>query len=378
MPALKPAWLSALVISVMAVGGAWVVLRPRPLVAQSEPAPLAAINRIGALGRLQPNGRVITVGGPSGERVGELLIQEGDRVRTGDIIARLDNYAERRAERNFAASQLVEAQAQLASTTTVRRLEVEEARTRLQQVDQPRQQEIAAQQAQIRQLEAELSDAQTNLQRFQDLHQEGAVSQLDLDQRRLRVQQAQESLNSAQSTLDRIEATRLTDINTIQTQLQVSQAALQALPSQTPIQSLTRNLELAEARLQRAVIRAPLDGQILRIRRFPGEVIDHEGIVQLGDTNRMYVVAEIYETDVPKVQVGQSVQIRGAAFPETLQGEVDFIGLQIGRKEVLSTNPAEDVDARVVEVKVRIAPEDNDLAARLTNMQVTVTIDLQG
>jgi len=248
----------------------------------------------------------------------------------------------------------------------------------LQQVDLPRQREIAAQQAIIRQLEAELRDAQTNLERFQNLYQEGAVSQLDVDQRRLRVQQAQESLNSAQATLARIESSRLADVNNVQTQLQVSEASLQALPSQTPIQSLTRSLELAEARLQRAVIRAPQDGQILRIRRYPGEVIDQEGIVQLGDTSRMYVVAEVYETDVPKVRVGQPVQISSPAFPETLQGEVDFIGLQIGRKDVLSTNPAEDVDARVVEVKVRIDPQDNELAARLTNMQVTVTIDLQG
>jgi HlyD family secretion protein len=313
-----------------------------------------------------------------GERVGELLVREGDRVRAGDVIARLDNYAERLAERNLAAAQLAEAQAQLASSTTVRRLEVEEARTRLQQVDLPRQREIAAQQAIIRQLEAELRDAQTNLERFQNLYQEGAVSQLDVDQRRLRVQQAQESLNSAQATLARIESSRLADVNNVQTQLQVSEASLQALPSQTPIQSLTRSLELAEARLQRAVIRAPQDGQILRIRRYPGEVIDQEGIVQLGDTSRMYVVAEVYETDVPKVRVGQPVQISSPAFPETLQGEVDFIGLQIGRKDVLSTNPAEDVDARVVEVKVRIDPQDNELAARLTNMQVTVTIDLQG
>jgi len=381
MPAFKPTWSpwwSVCLLTAVISGGSYVILRPRPLIAQSEPPPLAPVNRIGALGRLQPNGRVITVGGPMGERVGELLVREGDRVRAGDVIARLDNYAERLAERNLAAAQLAEAQAQLASSTTVRRLEVEEARTRLQQVDLPRQREIAAQQAIIRQLEAELRDAQTNLERFQNLYQEGAVSQLDVDQRRLRVQQAQESLNSAQATLARIESSRLADVNNVQTQLQVSEASLQALPSQTPLQSLTRSLELAEARLQRAEIRAPQDGQILRIRRYPGEVIDQEGIVQLGDTSRMYVVAEVYETDVPKVRVGQPVQISSPAFPETLQGEVDFIGLQIGRKDVLSTNPAEDVDARVVEVKVRIDPQDNELAARLTNMQVTVTIDLQG
>lgn len=62
MPAMKPAWLTASLITVVAVTGSLIVLRPRTLVAQSEPTPLAGVIRIGALGRLQPNGRVITVG----------------------------------------------------------------------------------------------------------------------------------------------------------------------------------------------------------------------------------------------------------------------------------------------------------------------------
>ncbi|GAB4217104.1 MAG: ABC exporter membrane fusion protein [Synechococcales cyanobacterium] len=376
MKFLNPTWL----LIALASGTTAYLLVPKPgsLQAQSQTPPpsVAVVNRVGALGRLQPAGRVITVGGPTGERVGELLVAEGDVVQQGEVIARLDNYGERLAERNYAASQLAEAQAQLSSTTTRRRLEIAEVRSRLQQADLPRQREILSQQALIRQLEAELADAQTNLRRFQDLFQQGAVSQQDLDQRQLAVEQTQESLNSGRATLAQLESARSTDLTTIQTQVQVAEANYQAVPSEIPVQSLARNVELAEARLERSLIRAPQSGQILRIRRYPGEVIDQEGIVQLGDTSRMFVVAEVYETDVPRVQVGQRVSISSPAFPETLEGRVDFVGLQIGRKDVLSTNPAEDVDARVVEVKIQLDPEDNALAARLTNMQVTVTIDV--
>jgi HlyD family secretion protein len=93
----------------------------------------------------------------------------------------------------------------------------------------------------------------------------------------------------------------------------------------------------------------------------------------------MMVVAEVYETDILRVRPGQQATISNRALPETtLQGRVERVGLQIGKKDVLNTDPAADVDARVVEVYIRLDPESSARVAGLTNLQVNVAIDVEG
>jgi HlyD family secretion protein len=92
----------------------------------------------------------------------------------------------------------------------------------------------------------------------------------------------------------------------------------------------------------------------------------------------MYAVAEVYETDVGKLQVGQRASIvsEHGGFAGTLHGKVEHIGLQIKKQDVLASDPAADKDARVVEVKVRLDPQDTPKVAGLTNLQVRITFDL--
>jgi len=63
-------------------------------------------------------------------------------------------------------------------------------------------------------------------------------------------------------------------------------------------------------------------------------------------------------------------------FEGAVHGVVEHIGMQINKQDVLDADPTADRDARVVEVKVRIDPEDNDRISALTNLQVRITIDL--
>jgi ABC exporter DevB family membrane fusion protein len=148
------------------------------------------------------------------------------------------------------------------------------------------------------------------------------------------------------------------------------------------VQLATAELETARAAVQRAqaeldlaYVRSPRDGQIFKIHTWPGEINSNEGIVQIGQTEQMYVTAEVYETDISKVRIGQPVTITSDGVTEDLQGTVDEIGLQIGTKDVLGTDPVADADARVVEVKIRLRPEDSQRVAGLTNLQVNVLID---
>lgn len=341
---------------------------------ESPTAAMPQLNRVGALGRLEPEGEVIEIGGATGERLGSLLIAKGEWVSQGTELARLESYEERLAERNFAASQLQEAQIQLQAETELAQTQIQEARTRVEQVDQPSQRQIEAQAAVVRQVEAELEGAQQDLERFQQLRQAGAISQQELDDLVLVVRQKQEAYRNAEATLMQLQETRERDLSNAQAQVESAQASLTLAQSRIQIDSLTRNLELAEARLERTRIRAPRDGQILEILIYPGEVIGSQGILRMGNTRQMMVVAEVYETDIGRVELGQSAVVTSSAFSGELQGVVDQVGLEINKKDVLDTDPAADIDARVVEVWIRLNPESSHQVASLTNLQVTVAI----
>ncbi|NET09410.1 MAG: HlyD family efflux transporter periplasmic adaptor subunit, partial [Symploca sp. SIO2B6] len=180
------------------------------------------------------------------------------------------------------------------------------------------------------------------------------------------------------ATLVRLEESRSTDLDLAEDQLQSAQANLSRSQIQVAVDSAQRNLELADARLDRTVIRAPRDGRVLRVFTYGGEAIDSDGILDLGNTEQMVVVAEVYETDVSLVELGQPATItsRNGAFEQELTGTVSEIGWQIFKNDVLDDDPAANADARVVEVDVQL--DDSTVVEALTNLQVDVRIDVEG
>ena len=108
----------------------------------------------------------------------------------------------------------------------------------------------------------------------------------------------------------------------------------------------------------------------------PGEVVSSDGIARIGQTSQMYAVAEVYESDIGKVRVGQQVKITSNALSEELHGTVERIGLEVQRQEVINTDPAANIDARVVEVRVRLDRESSQKVEGLTNLLVKVAIAL--
>jgi HlyD family secretion protein len=132
------------------------------------------------------------------------------------------------------------------------------------------------------------------------------------------------------------------------------------------------DLAAAEASLELAVVRAPLRAQVLEIHAYPGERVGSEGIMELGRTDRMYAVAEVYETDITRVKVGQRANVQTPAMDTALTGEVERISLKVGRLDVVGTDPIAKTDARVVEVFILL--DDSAAVSRFTNMQVKVEI----
>ena len=88
----------------------------------------------------------------------------------------------------------------------------------------------------------------------------------------------------------------------------------------------------------------------------------------------MQVVAEIYQSDIGKIRAGQAAVIAGESFSGELRGTVREIGLRIDQQEVFSNQAGENLDQRVVKVRIRLNPEDSKRVARLTNLQVQVAI----
>ncbi|MBW4617257.1 MAG: ABC exporter membrane fusion protein [Desmonostoc vinosum HA7617-LM4] len=350
---------------------------------QATPSSSPTLKAVAALGRLEPEGEVIRLSAPDsqgGIRVAQLFINKGERVHQGQIVAILDSYFLRLAALEKARKQILVAQASLnqvkagakagdifAQQATIARLEAE------------LNGEISAQQATIARIAAELRNAESENQRYQRLYKEGAISSSDSDAKRLRVETVQQQLNEAKASLSRT-------IETIQKQLKEARAKLNSIAevrptdvqaAQTDIESAKASVRQAQADWDLSIVRSPITGQILKINTWPGEIIGTTGIVDLGRTQQMYVVAEVYETDVKRVRLGQSAIITSDAFSGKIKGTVTDIGLQVGRQNIFNNIPGADTDNKVVDVKIRIDKStDNQQVAGLTDLQVEVLIDI--
>jgi HlyD family secretion protein len=148
---------------------------------------------------------------------------------------------------------------------------------------------------------------------------------------------------------------------------------------QAEVEKAIAQINRIKAELDDFYVRAPIAGQVLKINTRVGEQVNtSQGIVELGRTNQMYAIAEVYETDVGKLRVGQRARVvsEHGGFTGEVHGAVEHIGLQIKKQDVLESDPTAEKDARVVEVKVRIDPQDNAKVAGLTYLQVRINFDL--
>jgi HlyD family secretion protein len=145
--------------------------------------------------------------------------------------------------------------------------------------------------------------------------------------------------------------------------------ARRSLARTADVDTAQMDLDIALADLDKG---SPLRAQVLEIHAYPGERVGPEGVMELGRTDRMYAVAEVYETDITKVKVGQSATIQTTAMDEELTGKVERISLKVGRLDAVGTDPIAKTDARVVEVFILL--DNSEAVSRFTNMQVKVEI----
>jgi HlyD family secretion protein len=141
---------------------------------------------------------------------------------------------------------------------------------------------------------------------------------------------------------------------------------------ETRVRVTEARLHEARAALARARVLSPIDGRVIRVHARESERVGEEGIVELGKVDHMFAIAEVYETDVGRVRVGQRASVTSPVLPAPLAGTVDWIHLQVAKQDRLGTDPAARKDARVVEVEIRL--DDSAAAAAYTNLEVEVEI----
>jgi HlyD family secretion protein len=270
--------------------------------------------------------------------------------------------------------------------------------------------------ATVNRIKFQVRSLEVDYKRYQQLYAERAIEATKVDAKRLEVETARQQLLEAQSkynqtiaTLDRQvienQATKNKLVTTAQQQLAEAKAnydqtlattnqqivsaratlskiaevrGVDVQGAQAELARAQASVRQAQAELSQAYVRAPMPGEILKIHTHAGEIpTNGTGIVEMGQTSRMIAIAEINESDVSKIKIGQTATITSetGAFSQSLHGTVSSIGMQIGKQDVLKTDPAADSDSRVVEVKVAIDPSDSQLVKGLTYSKVTVKIN---
>ena len=248
---------------------------------------------VAALGRLEPAGDVRLLAAPisgigGSPRISELLVEEGDRVNSGQLLARFDT-----APTLVAQQRLIEAR--------------------------------------LRNLDTRLAVQTRDVRRYRQLSSSGAIPSGELDNRETDLLKLQGDRNEAWAEREKLKA----------------------------------ELLLTE-------LRAPIAGTVLKLHARVGERPTEAGVLELGASNRMQAVVEVYESDIDRVRLGQSVSLisENGGYQGALTGEVIRISPQVRQRSVLSTDPTGDADARVVEVRVALDPSDSQRVRDLTGLKV--------
>jgi HlyD family secretion protein len=227
-------------------------------------------------------------------RVTERLVTEGEMVKAGQIIARLDDI-------------------DLKQEVNLRRAELDAAKASLKELHAGfRPEEIQEATATLARTKAEEERYKKDFERQEGLFQKEVISQRELEATRMSYETANAKVREAEQQLTlRKKGFRAEQIEQGEAKLQQAQQAL----------------DIAETRLGYATIVSPFDGLVLSKSIEPGEYVSAgTPIVTIGQMNNVWLRAYIDETDLGRVHVGQSAKVRTDSYPnKTYPGQISFI-----------------------------------------------------
>ncbi len=300
--------------------------------------------RIAGLGIVEPRSELVAVAAPSQGVVDEVFVKAGDAVQEGQPLFALER-AERQAEVDArqAALQLEESR--------LSRLEA-----------QPRPEDIPPLEARVRSAEVEAQRTQGTFDRVKAARDSGAASVEDLEQRRHAMLAAQAALDQARAELARMRS------GAWRADLEVSRREVDAARA-----------ALAKARtdLERLVVRAPMNGKVLKVDVRAGEFavagrLDSP-MVTLGDDGPLHVRVQIDEDDAARVQPGAPAEAftRGR---DPVRLALKFVRIEpsVRPKVSLRGVVTERVDTRVLMVVYEIGEAEGPV---YVGQQVDVFVD---
>jgi len=280
-----------------------------------------------AAGRVEPASEEVKIGSELDGKLRAVPVEEGQEVRRGQVIAILEN-GDYLARVELAKAALSEREANLERLRNGSRLE-----------------ERREAEAQLREAEVHRDIARAERERRRSLLDRGAISRSEFDHSDRDARSAEARVEAVKQRLQLVETeTRVEDLKRAAAEVERARASIRE----------------AEALVAKTIIRAPIDGRILRKHLKAGEAVSSNGnttIVTMGDVSRLRVRVDVDEIDVAKLFEGQQAYVTAEAYGNRqFKGRVVRIGQALGRKNVRTGEPSERVDTKILETLVELNP----------------------
>jgi HlyD family secretion protein len=333
-------WRTALAVALVVVTILLIARRAAvpPAVEVVHPQRRLITETVAASGRVAGRRETI-VGSPVPGTVAELWVDEGDVVRRGQPLARIENDVAQ-AQVRQAAQALQTARAGLAQAAAgPRSSELNAARAQVAQAEatvNQRQAQLAQSRAAVTQAEARRVLAQQNLERNHYLFHEGAIARQTVDQ----------AVSEEKVAVAEVIASR-DAVTTAQANLAAAQAGVTAAREQLRtlaagprseavevarqrVRDAEAALQVAREQAQNAIIRAPFAGTVTEILSELGAPVANNGVVRLVQTGLPEIRLDVDESNLADLKVGQRAVITSSTYRTArLDGRVSEIGAQV-------------------------------------------------
>jgi len=360
-----------------------ILLNAVPRGVQGGPFPQGSATKdtsgsIVAQGRLQPTGGILKLSAVPGDRIQGVRVEPGALVEGGQELVVLESAGLRKLELQIAELKLADAVSM--HQTALRQADqgLEMAQWKLRSAEQIQTQarstlELVGKQSelleslgeQIRGLEAIRSNPRLR----------GAVGSLEVEAKRNQKMAAEVEYERAlQGANQSIQSAELL-VAQAQAVVREAREAREQLAENPGYRPLEKQIELIRFQLGQAAVLAPGSGTVLQVHGVAGERASVLPLIEMADLSQMSCLAEVHESDVGQVRLGQIAEMKSSSLSRTIRGRVRRIDRVVGASQMRSASPLARSDFRSIGVWIQIDPEDVSVASERLQLQVEVRIE---